>query len=295
MDQRLRNLPAFRCFSVAAKHQSYSRAADELAVTQAAVSQQIRSLEETLSIKLFRREGREMLLTDAGRVLAEHVSAALTTISNGLDKIQVEPSSGNLTVTTTHSFASMWLMPRLWKFSAENPCISISVIASHRYETLKHTEIDVAIRQGVCDEPGLVSELLCEDPVTAVCSPKLYREDLSAPEDVTKCWLVESIDPGPYNWQNWLDVAGIEADSKELQWLEVTTWEMAINAVMAGHGICLSSQQVASEMIARGQLVKPFDINIEPGVKFFLMYDDDSPRRARIEIFRRWMQKELEQ
>lgn len=293
MDQRLRNLPAIRCFLAAAKRQSYSRAALDLAVTQAAVSQQIRSLEESIGTKLFRREGRDMVLTEAGKILAEHAEGAFNLLSNGLDKINVEPVEGNLIVTTTHSFASMWLMPRMWKFSVDNPGITLSVVASHTYEQLKHTEIDIAIRQGKCDEPGIFRELISEDPVTAVCSPKLYNEDLIEPMDVTKCWLVESHDPGPYTWGNWFELAGIKADSKKLKWLEVATWEMAINAVMAGHGICLSSELVASEMVRRGQLVKPFNIYIEPGVEFYLMFDEDSPKRARIDTFRQWVKKEI--
>ncbi len=293
MDQRLRNLPAIRCFLAAAKRQSYSRAAQDLAVTQAAVSQQIRGLEDSLGTKLFRREGRDMLLTNAGRVLAEHADDAFNRLSSGLDKINTEPREGNLTVTTTHSFASMWLMPRMWKFSVDNPGITLSVVASHTFETLRHSDIDVAIRQGICEEPGVFRELLSEDPVTAVCSPKLYNEDLVEPVDVTKCWLVESIDPGPFTWKNWFEVAGIEADSKKLKWLEVATWEMAINAVMAGHGICLSSEQVASEMIRRGQLVKPFDIHIEPGVAYYLMFDEDSPKKVRIDAFQKWLKKEI--
>ncbi|GAA0358507.1 glycine cleavage system transcriptional regulator GcvA [Bowmanella denitrificans] len=294
MDKRLRHLPALRCFDAAARHQSYRQAADELAITQAAVSQQIRALEEGLGVKLFYREGRQMRLTARGRTLAKAVELAFSQLLKGFNQVQCEEEAGVLTVTTTGSFASMWLMPRLWKFSVLYPDISIRVMASPQVEDLRHGDIDVAIRQGDGVWSELCQEVLISDPVFAVCSRRMADEmQLTHPSQVNGCLLVEGHDPGLFSWQNWFSLAGIHFDRKQLRWVEVATWEMCINAVAAGHGICLSTATLAGEMIQRGVLVKPFEIEITPGPTFSILHNPDSPRLARIQIFRDWLRQEL--
>ncbi|MDF2178655.1 LysR substrate-binding domain-containing protein [Aliiglaciecola sp. CAU 1673] len=294
MDKRLRLLPVMRCFDAAARHQSYSKAADELAITQAAVSQQIRSLEQTLGVKLFVRDGRLMRLTARGNSLAEHVSQALSLMVEGFNKVQCEPEEGVLTVTTSGSFASMWLMPRLWKFSLRHPGISVRVMASPQLEDLRHSELDVAIRQTNRQFPDLCQEVLIREPVFPVCSKQLIQDvKLDHPSKIKQCWLVEGYDPGPFSWRNWFELAGLDYQKDTLRWMEVGSWEMAINAVAAGHGICLSTPSLAGEMIRRGILVKPFAIAIEPGLTFTVLHDPDSPRLSRILAFRQWLKDEV--
>jgi LysR family glycine cleavage system transcriptional activator len=294
MDKRLRHLALLRCFEVAARLQSYSKAAVELSVSQAAVSQQIRSLEQHLGVKLFRREGRTMLLTKQGRTLLEHVSKAFTMISQGFDRIQVEPEEGILTVTASPSFCSRWLVPRLWKFSALYPNISVRAVASAQLEDMRHSDIDLAIRPGTKVFDNVFQETLINDPVFPVCSPAMAKQmKLVTPESICNCWLVEAINPGDFSWKNWFDLAGVKMQSTQLNWIEVTTWEMGINAVLSGHGICLTSACMAGDMLEAGLLVKPFDIQIEPGLRFSLLYDEESPRLARIMAFSVWLKTEI--
>ncbi|WP_340678342.1 LysR substrate-binding domain-containing protein [Paraglaciecola sp.] len=294
MDKRLRALPLLRCFEACARHQSYSVAADELAITQAAVSQQIRNLEQQLAVQLFARDGRKMHLTKSGATLFIAVTEAFATLSGAFSGIQTEPIAGVLTVTASHSFCSRWLVPRLWKFSVLYPDIAVRALASPQFEELRHSDIDVAIRQGDNFVTKVHQELLLVDPVFPVCSVKvasLLKTDSAL--SVCDMWLVEAIPPGLFSWRNWFEKARIEMQPGKLNWIEVTTWEMGINAVLSGHGICLSSAIMVQDMLDSGLLVKPFDIALEPGLKFSLLYDEESPRLARIQAFREWLKSEL--
>lgn len=294
MDKRLRHLTLLRCFEVAARLQSYSKAALELSITQAAVSQQIRSLEQHLAVKLFARSGRSMLLTNQGRSLLESVSQAFMLLSQGFDRIQTEPEEGILTVTSTPSFCSKWLVPRLWKFSVRYPNISVRAVSSAQVEELRHSDIDVAIRPGDKIVNNVHQETLLVDPVFAVCSPAMAREmKLTTPESICNCWLVEAINPGHFSWNNWFAKAGVQMKPGQLNWIEVTTWEMALNAVLSGHGICLTSACMARDMLDAGLLVKLFDIQLEPGIRYSLLYDQESPRLARITAFSDWLKTEI--
>lgn len=296
MDKRLRHIALLRCFDAAARHQSYSMAAQELSITQAAVSQQIRNLEEYLKLKLFTRDGRTMRLTKQGKILSTSVTKAFDELSLGFDRIQKEPQAGVLTVTASPSFCSRWLVPRLWKLSALHPNIQVRALASAQYEDVRHSDIDVAIRQGEKYIDNVHQETLLVDPVFPVCSPRVFKEkDLTHPNKVSECWLVEAIGVGRsgFSWQDWFALAGVSVKSDQYKWMEVTTWEMGINAVLSGHGIFLTSGCMAQDLIDSGALVKPFDIQIEPGLRFSLLYDEESPRIARIKIFTDWLKQEL--
>ena len=296
MDKRLRSLALLRCFEASARLQSYSAAADELAISQAAVSQQIRNLEAQLGVQFFARDGRKMRLTQAGETLFAAVKQSFTTLSAAFDRINTEPLDGVLTVTASPSFCSRWLVPRLWKFAALYPNITVRALASTQYEELRHSDIDVAIRQGDNFVSKVHQEVLLVDPVFPVCSPQIAQQvSLSSPNCICDMQLVEAINPGPFSWRNWFAKANIEMQAGKLSWLEVTTWEMGINAVLSGHGICLSAACMAQDMLDAGVLVKPFAIQLEPGLKFSLLYDDESPRITRIQAFRQWLKDELSQ
>lgn len=294
MDRRLRHLSLLRCFASAARHQSYSKAADELAITQAAVSQQIRNLENSLGVKLFERSGRQMLLTHQGKTLSEYVNKSFDLLSQGFDRISAEPEDGVLTVTAAPSFSSYWLVPRLWRFSIRHPNISVRAVSSTHFEELKHSEIDIAIRQYDNPEGKQYQELLFEDPIYPYCTPDLVLEmNLNHPSKLKDCWLVQAIDPGRFTWSTWFKKAGVEVQSEVLSWIEVTTWEMGINAVMSGHGVCLAASSIAEELVRRGVLVCPFEVPIEPGVTYGMLYDESSPKIARIKTFCNWLREEV--
>ena len=297
MDARLHHLPGLRYFEVAARLNSYSRAANELCISQAAVSQKIRQLEDGLGCKLFVRDGREMRLTEAGKILFRHVSLGFDHIITGLNQIQNEPVEGLLCVSSTPSFASRWLLPRLWKFSIQHPSIPIRIITSCDAPKLKQGDADVAIWQGdeldLTGEQQLNKHLLFEETIYPFCSPHLADSiQLTSPEQLLNCWLIH-YESGGYPWQSWFAQAGVSMNKDSVQWMDVSTFDHAMNAVMAGHGACLASDSLASDYVERGLLIKPFDIGMTPGIQFNLFYDEKSPRRNRIAAFANWLQSEV--
>ncbi len=298
MDHQLRHLAALRYFESAARHKSYSRAAQELHISQAAVSQKIRQLEEHLMCKLFVRKGRDMLLTAKGTTLYQQVSNGFEHILNGLNAIQSEPLEGMLTVNTTPSFASRWLMPKLWKFTMEHPLIPIRVYATTEHPDVKYGNIDVAIRQGMATDLGasLCKEVLYEEAVYPFCSPELAKSmHLKHPEQLLQCWLIHGVDTKNFTWKNWFNAAGVTMREEKVQWMEVGTFDMGLSAVMAGHGACLGTDSLAGDFVERGLLVRPFDIGMSPGVRYTLFHDPASPRRARIQAFTDWLKREVTQ
>ncbi|KGY12573.1 LysR family transcriptional regulator [Vibrio tubiashii] len=297
MDARLHHLPGLRYFEVAARLNSYSRTAEELFISQAAVSQKIRQLEDGLGCKLFVRDGREMRLTEQGKILFKHVSQGLETIITGLNQIQNEPVEGLLCVSSTPSFASRWLLPRLWKFSLQHPNIPIRIITSCDAPNLKQGDADLAIWQGEKldsnTEQKLHKEFLFEEAIFPFCSPQLAQSiELTSPEQLLNTWLIH-YESGGYPWQTWFAQAGVTMNKESVQWMDVSTFDHAMNAVMAGHGACLASDSLASDYVERGLLTKPFDIGMTPGIQFNLFYDSESPRRQRIAAFAHWLHSEI--
>ncbi|GLT19535.1 transcriptional regulator GcvA [Vibrio zhanjiangensis] len=291
MDIRLHHLSGLRYFEVAARLQSYSRAAEELFVSQAAVSQKIRQLEDGLGCKLFMRDGREMHLTEQGKILYKHVSKGFENIVTGLNQIQSEPIEGLLCVSSTPSFASCWLLPKLWQFSAQYPNIPIRIETSCDEPKLKQGKVDVAIWQGeeLENATNLHKEFLFEDPVYPFCSPNFAQNmDLSRPEQLLNTWLIH-YQSGGYPWQSWFAEAGVKMNKESVQWTEVSTFDHAMNAVITGHGACLASDSLANDLVNRGLLIKPFAIGMQPGIRFNLFYDQESPRLNRIMAFTHWL------
>ncbi|MDO6708617.1 LysR substrate-binding domain-containing protein [Photobacterium sp. 1_MG-2023] len=296
MDNRLQYLSGLRYFEAAARRQSYSKAAEELFVSQAAVSQKIRQLEESLGCKLFYRQGRNMMLTPQGSSLFTDVSRGFDQILAGLNRIQAEPLEGILTVNTSRSFASRWLMPRLWKFTMIHPDISIRVDATAENPDMKYGRADLAIRQGFKNDfgDGIQSCILYEEPVYPLCSPELAHSiKFTHPEQLLKCWLVHWAETCNLTWARWFEAADVHMPERNLQWMEVSTFEMGLNAVMAGHGACLGTLSLAGDYLDNGLLVQPFDIGLVPGIRYTLFYDPTSPRMARAQAFIDWLKQEV--
>ncbi|CAG9297392.1 LysR substrate-binding domain-containing protein [Celerinatantimonas diazotrophica] len=294
MDSRLRYLSALCFFESAARLKSYSKAAEELHVTQAAISQKLRQLEERLGCKLFIRRGREMHLTDKGQILHKHVNDGFNNIITGLNRIQNEPLEGVLNVSAPRSFSTRWLMPRLWKFTTEFPHVPIRVQAIKEID-IRHTQTDVLIWQG--DESvahlDLEQETLFEEAIYPYCSPELANAmKFTSPEQLLKCWLID-FHSASFSWEKWFEYANVGAKKEGIQWMEVGTFDMAINAVVAGHGACLATESICADFVERGLLVRPFNIGLNPGIRYSVISDPSSSRILRINAFKSWLQQEL--
>jgi len=298
MDKRLNNLNNLRCFESAARNESYSKAAIELCLSQAAVSQKMRQLEESLTTKLFVRQGRKMALTASGIKLLKVTQNAFNTLINGLNDIQSEEVAGSLTITSTPAFTSMWLMPKLHEFSMQHPEIKIRVASSNRFEDLKQNHIDLAIRFGTSVDKNTPSDFKCEyfgqDEVYPVCSRKLADEiNFESPQDILKTWLVRLEKQGPYNWQAWFEKAGVGDHEKHTQWTEVVSTDIGLSAVASGHGFTLAAKSLYREGVESGNLVIPIKIKHPAAVKRYLVFDENSPRKARLDIFMNWLKREM--
>ncbi|HDY7736525.1 TPA: LysR family transcriptional regulator [Vibrio vulnificus] len=294
MDNRLRYLSALRFFESASRLKSYSKAAEELHVTQAAISQKLRQLEDRLGCKLFVRRGREMHLTDKGQILQKHVNDGFKNIVIGLNRIQNEPLEGVLNVSAPRSFSTRWLMPRLWKFTMEFPHVPIRVQNAKGID-IRHTETDVLIWQGddTVEHLELEQETLFEEAIFPYCSPQLAESmKFTEPEQLLRCWLID-FNSASFNWDQWFHCANVQAKREGIQWMEVSTFDMAINAVVAGHGACLATESITADFVERGLLVKPFNIGLKPGVRISVISDPSSSRVLRINAFKEWLQREL--
>ena len=299
MDKRLRQLNNLRCFESAARHKSYSKAANELFITQAAVSQQMRQLEASLATKLFTRQGKHMHLTQNGEKLYQASNQAFDILTKGLNSIQCEEVPGNLTITSTHAFTSLWLMPRLYKFSIKHPDINIKIVSSNCYQDLRQCHIDLAIRFKLVKEAdklqdGLIQEFVGQDNVYPVCSPKLAQElDFNNAEDLLQCWLVQLESQSELSWEAWFDNAGVGSYKQHKKWIEVTSSDLSISAVLSGHGLTLASQAVFSQYVNTGQLMVPFDIKHPISFNRYFVYDATSAKKARLGIFINWLKDEM--
>lgn len=258
---RLPPLNALRAFVVAAKHLSFSRAASELHVTPAAISQQIKLLEEHLGCQLFRRSSRSLVLTDEGQACLPGLAGAFESIVSALEQIGSVGGSGTLTVSVAPSFASKWLMPRLDHFRSRHPEIDIRVTASMHLVDFDHEEVDCAIRYGAGRYGDLVSEKILTESVFPVCSPSIVPAPPLAPEDLARTTLLHDDspdqDPSCPDWRMWLVAAGVTG-ADPARGLRFNQSSLVLEAAIAGYGVALAKGQLAAEDLRAGRLVRPF-------------------------------------
>jgi LysR family glycine cleavage system transcriptional activator len=296
MSNRVTHLKAAHYFSVASQTLSYTKAAKQLHVSQAAVSQQIRLLEEYLGVPLFYRSGRDMRLTSQGQELAEHLTQAFDFISKGLESVKLEPVEGTLLVSGLQSFVSLWLMPRLWRFSDLQKDITVKLFSADERIDIHAGKIDVGIDDNqhlTVDREDTVQRTLILSDIIPVCSPSLAdRIGLFQPNDLLKCWMIQ-VDDLPYQWKAWFEELEIcPIRNKSILWAEVNSWYMGISAVKAGHGVFLCPKFMVQKELDDGTLIQPHPKALNEKIEFYAYYAKSSPRRARIEAFVDWLRAE---
>src|SRR2546430_8315351 len=208
---RLRRLPplnALKAFEAAARHESFTRAAEELCVTQGAVSHQVKALEAELGIKLFNRERQRLIITEAGRDYLAVLRDAFDRIAVGTERLVQRQTSGVLTVSTSPDFAAKWLVNRLGRFAEAHPGIDLRVSATMHHIDFVREEVDVAVRHGDGNWPGLDAIRVCVEQLFPVCSPKLMsgRNKIAKPSDLLKSQLLHLADSKA--WSEWFEAAG---------------------------------------------------------------------------------------
>jgi LysR family glycine cleavage system transcriptional activator len=292
MSDHLPPLPAIRVFEAAARHLSFTRAADELGMTQAAVSYQIKLLEERVGGPLFLRRPREVVLTEAGQLLAPRLREAFDTLREAFADLS-DQSEGTLTINTMHSFAANWLAPRLGSFSLAHPNIAVRLETTTRLVDFAREEVDVVVRAGRGVWPGLVAVKLIDVLFTPMLSPELAASigGVHQPSDVLKLPL---IDPKDDWWITWLKAHDLPLDALARQnapsfSLQTVNGEEAL----AGRGVALLTPEYFSRELEQGRLVMPFHRLIDEGTGYWLAYPESRRNVPKIRYFRDWVVAEM--
>ncbi|XOC78170.1 transcriptional regulator GcvA [Microvirga sp. M2] len=288
---RLPPMSAVRVFEAAARHQSFTRAAEELGMTQAAVSYQIRMLEDRVGAPLFVRMPRQVTLTSKGQQLAPAVTEAFDALRAAFAGVE-EMVQSVLTVTTLSTFASNWLIPRLGRFQHLFPQIAVQISVGEQVVELAQSEFDLAIRSGHGTWPGLEAHLLAPNRFTPVCSPDLIRgAELAEPMDILRFPIISPSDPW---WKEWFSAAGVpDVDLSRRPDNSLGVQQFEGMAAMAGQGFALINPFFFPDDLAAGRLVQPFDLLAESGRGYWVVYPKGRRRSPKIEAFRDWILSEV--
>jgi len=289
MHRRLPSLNALRAFEAAARHVSFSRAADELFVTHAAVSRHIRDLEAWLDVSLFKRTGRGVIVTEAGEAYARRLTRAFDDMADATRHVLDSAEAPHLNISAEPAFAALWLVPRLVKFAELYPDVELSVDPADELVNFRSESTDLAIRYGDGKWPDTDATLLVRSDVFAVCSPDYQKQKgIETPEDLSKAVLLHEATKAW--WSDWLS----EANLTELKTTRGPLFQghLAIEAASAGQGVALADVVTASEGLFEGWLVSPFDITVQDGA-YYVVSPSGRKETAHVQAFREWLIKEM--
>lgn len=289
MNGSLPSLHGLRAFEAAARHLSFTKAAEELGVTQTAVSHLIRRLEDELGTKLFRREGRAIRLTADGDRLYPSIHAAFDDMRRATERFRRQPASRRLTVSTTPGFAAKWLVPRLQSFRDRHPGIDVRIGTGMDLVDFRRDEVDIAIRFGRGDWPGLHAEFLMGDNLFPVCAPKLANGNppLRKPEDLARHTQI-IVGALQDDWHLWFTGAGIPFVRGRNQ----ITFDMVLTAIEAavdGLGVMMGRERLLVEELATGRLIVPFEARIPSSIGYHVVTPVELADRPLVRAFRDWI------
>src|SRR5437016_495660 len=284
-------------FEAAARHLSFTKAGAELFLTQSAVSRQIKELEEQLGVALFHRRHRALALTDAGQQFYSAAAQVITTMRTATERLRAQSGRKRpLSVTTTSSFAALWLIPRLAGFTRTHPGIDVRITAETRVQDLDRDGLDLAIRHGPPSLAGPNAVRLFGERVFPVCSPKLLKKNpLREPADLKNHCLLQYDDPDarhPWlHWKTWFEVARIP-DLRPAGTLSFSGYEQIIPAAVAGHGVALGRSPLVKDLLASKELVAPFKSSADPARAYFAIISKAAAGRPEVADFVEWLKQE---
>lgn len=293
---RLPSLNALRAFEAVARHLSLTRAAEELHVTPAAVSHQIRALEADLGVTLLRRVRRDFRLTDAAQAGLPPLREAFDLLGEAVERMREGRSDRLLTVSVLPSFAATWLVPRLSGFQALHPELDVLLDTTDRLIDPRREAIDLGIRFGAGDYPGLEVTQLFGDDIFPVCSPELLRgpHPLSSPADLTHHNLLH-VDWTPFiiaetgDWGTWLLAAGYDDQVDASRGPRFSHTNLALQAAVHGQGVAIGSTKLAEEDLAAGRLVRPFEVSVAVNFCYYVVTAPGAAARPKVKAFRDWL------
>ena len=288
MPRRLPPLNSLRSFEAAGRHLSFTRAAFELAVTQAAISHQVKALEEHLGVHLFKRLPRQLMLTMAGETLLPVVSDSLDVISSTVTAIRQDSGIEKLSVRLAPSFAAKWLSPKLKTFHDEQPNVDLVLNHSNAAVDFRQSDIDIAITYGKGDWPDVISDPVLSIDFFPVCSPDYLRSEypLSDIDNLRHYTLLH--DASYENWAAWLELAGIDdVDPRHGPILDDTN--VLIQAAIDGQGIALGSTIFVADHLENNRLIRPFDLVLENEYAYYVVCPEEHLNRPAVKAFRSWV------
>jgi LysR family glycine cleavage system transcriptional activator len=292
---------ALRAFEAAGRNLSFARAADELGVSPAAVSQHIQQMEEFAGQPLFRRLGRRVELTDAGQAALSHVAAAMANLADAARIMRLPLRGHRVSVSVAPSFAIKWLVPRLERFKELHPDVEIWVSADMGLVDFAVADVDVAIRYGAGGYADAQAQMLLSESVVPICSPMLIEgpNGLKKPEDIQRFALLHDDspdrDPSCPTWPMWLMARGLDAEHAR-KGLRLNQSSLVVEAAMAGKGIGLAKRQLAAADIAAGRLVTPFENSDQPiNFAYWLVWRRGRSLSPGLQAFMNWIRDEAGQ
>lgn len=294
MSQRLPPLNALRTFMYVARHLSFSRAAEELHVTPAAVTHQIRNLEAYLGVKLFHRSRRRVLLTEHAQACLPDLREGFDHLALGMQKLGRHKCRATVTVTVAPSFASKWLVPRLDQFNALHPEVDVRVAATAALADLHGGQADLAIRFGPGNYPEIEQTKLLPESLAPMCAPDLKqgRHTITDAMDLRHFRLIHDASmPSPYPWPDWhvwLDTAGVQGVDPG-KGPRFSLAELALQAAIKGLGVVLGRTTLATDDLAEGLLVQPFDLSLRLDFAYFILLPEGAQPRPEVLVFRDWL------
>ena len=287
---RLPPLSALRGFEAAARLNSFSKASSELFMTQSAISHQVKLLEEYFGQPLFKRVNRTVEVTDAGIDFLKTTQLVLSQLQKGTIRLEFFNKAA-VVLTTTPAFASKWLMRRLPEFKQNNPEIDAWIYTKYSQEELENAEVDFAIWLGTGDWPNTQCIKLYDDEVTPLYAPGMLKEgqSIESPQDLAKYPLihVEQVERRE-DWNAWLTQAGV-TDIESVVGYNFNDSSLALDCALAGQGVVLGSTLLAQDLIASGQLIRPFETGLATEFNYYLVYKKDKVQEANVQLMIDWV------
>jgi len=298
MSVRLPPLNSLRAFEVAARRGGFTGAAEELHVTPAAISHQVKTLESHLGLQLFKRLPRGLVLTDAGRELLPQLSRGFDHFARGLGRLKAGGLSGPVTVNAAPSIAALWLVPRLDAFLQSYPEIQVRVLASDDAPDLDRGEADLRIVYGMGEYPGFRTRLMMRDAIFPVCAPSLLNtRPLRRFSDLRQHTLLQDIDIDPaeptMTWKRWLHDAGVESVLSG-RWVEFGNSILLTEAAVRGLGVALGRMSLVWNHLKSGRLVRPLKAERPSDYSYYTVTTPALAERRRVRVFIEWLEAEVE-
>ena len=288
MLRRIPPLNALKSFEAAARHLSFTKAADELFVTQAAISHQIKTLEEFLGMPLFRRLNRSLMLTDEGQILFPAMSEALDLIMVTTDRLHRHQQVGMLNIATMDSLAANWLVPRLGRFRRAYPDIDVRVSTSDELIDYARVGIDLGIRYGRGDWPGVHVTHLMTEEIFPVCSPKILggEHKLNTPDDLQNFTLLH--DDMREDWRMWLMAVGA-TKVDPLRGPGFMHSNLVYQAAVFGEGVALGRSVLVADELEQGRLVKVLDFSLPANYAYWIVSPIAAAEHPKVKLLRDWL------